>query len=142
MTSTNNANIISAIASTAEGLKNAAALLEDARTTIATAHNQACASLDLAHNIISAIASTVEGSQDAPFAPLTPTPPSDADQLFALIALLEDPRFTLRTEASLLGKLAIDVGSLRTLLDAMEEAYVVRTNRTTGARLIGLARRN
>lgn len=139
MTSTNNSNIISAIASTAEGLKNAAALIDDARTTIATAHNQACASLDLAYNIISAIASTVEEAQDAPFAPRAPLTPSATDQL---LALLEDPRFTLRTEASLLGKLCIDVGSLHTLLGVMGEAYVVRTNRTTGARLIGLARRN
>lgn len=139
MVSTNNSNIISAIASTAEGLKNAAALIEDARTTIATVHNQACVSLDLAYNIISAIASTVEEAQDAPFAQRAPLTPRATDQL---LALLEDPRFTLRTEDSLLGTLGIDVGSLHTLLDAMEEAYVVRTNRTTGARLIGLARRN
>jgi hypothetical protein len=128
MVSTNNA--------TAEGLKNAAALLEDARTTIATAHNQVCARLDLARNIISATASTVEEAQDAPLTP------SATDLLLALLALLEDPRFTLRTEASLLGTLCIDVGSLHTLLGVMGEAYVVRTNRTTGARLIGLARRN
>lgn len=130
MISTNNA--------TAEGLKNAAALLEDARTTIATAHNQACISLDLAHNIISAIARTVEEAQDTPLTP-TPLTPSATDQL---LTLLEDPRFTLRTEDSLLGKLCTDVGSLHTLLGVMGESYVVRTNRTTGARLIGLARRN
>lgn len=130
MVSTNNA--------TAEGLKNAATLIEDARTTIATAHNQACVSLDLAHNIISAIASTVEEAQDTPLTP-TPLTPSATDQL---LTLLEDPRFTLRTEDSLLGTLGIDVGSLYTLLGVMGQAYVVRTNRTTGARLIGLARRN
>ena len=70
---------------------------------------------------------------------LAPLTPPAADQL---LPLLEDPRLTLRTEASLLGTLCIDVGSPHTLLEAMEEAYVVRTNRTTGARLIGLARRN
>jgi len=79
-----------------------------------------------------------------PYEYLAPEDTLDSDLVHTgmIIALLEDPRFTLRTVTSLEDKTGLPLFKILTLLDQHGTQVVTRTNRSTGEQLIGLASRN
>lgn len=67
----------------------------------------------------------------------------DNQKTAAILIMLSDRRFTLRTVSSIIEKTGVaDFDEITTLLDEADIAYITRIKRGTGEMLIGLASRN
>ena len=93
--------------------------------------------------LLTYLAPTVAPNQKWPFTTQDSSAPSpELASVEYIIALLDDPRFTLRTLLSVCARTGLSADLVYGMLDDADVEYVIKHKRGTREELIGLASRN